>query len=69
MWGDNEEPTDDTQVGRTGSEVQMRRLQELEKASLGVLQLIWNLVIHKKDTIIFSTSTVNVYPMMKLMKK
>ena len=23
-------------VGRTGSEVQMRRLQELEKASLGV---------------------------------
>ena len=33
------------------------------------LQLIWNLVIHKKDTIIFSTSTVNVYPMMKLMKK
>ena len=36
LWGDNEEPTDDTQVGRTGSEVQMRRLQELEKASLGV---------------------------------
>ena len=36
LWGDTEEPTDDTQVGRTGSEVQMRRLQELEKASLGV---------------------------------
>lgn len=33
------------------------------------LQLIWTLLIHKKDTIIFSTSTINVYPMMKLMKR
>ena len=36
MRGNDEKPTDDTQVGRVGSEVQMRRLQELEKAPLGV---------------------------------
>lgn len=33
------------------------------------LQLTWDLIIHKKDTIIFSTSTGNVYPMMKIMKR
>lgn len=33
------------------------------------LQLLWNLVMHKSNTVIFSTSTVNVYPMMKLMYK
>ena len=31
------------------------------------LQLAWDLIIHKNDTIIFSTSTINVYPMMRLM--
>lgn len=33
------------------------------------LQLAWDLVAHKDNTIIFSTSIVNVYPMMKLMYK
>lgn len=30
------------------------------------IELAWNLVAHRKATIIFSTSTINVYPMMKL---
>lgn len=33
-----------------------------------LVQTLWNILIHKEDTIIFSTSTQNVYPMMKLMK-
>lgn len=33
------------------------------------LKLVWELVVHKKATIIFSTSTINVYPMMRLMYK
>lgn len=33
------------------------------------LKLLWCMVFHKDNPIIFSTSTVNVYPMMKLMKK
>lgn len=31
------------------------------------IKLAWCLIAHKNNTIIFSTSTVNVYPMMKLM--
>ncbi len=33
------------------------------------LQLLWNMIVHKDATLIFSTSTINVYPMMKLMKR
>lgn len=33
------------------------------------LQLAWDLIAHKDNTIIFSTSTVNVYPMMRLMHR
>lgn len=31
-------------------------------------QTLWNILVRKDDTIIFSTSIQNVYPMMKLMK-
>lgn len=34
-----------------------------------ILQLGWNMIIHRDETIIFSTSAQNVYGMMKLMKK
>lgn len=33
------------------------------------VQLLWNLVVHKDETLIMSTSTQNTYPMMKLMKR
>lgn len=33
------------------------------------LKLAWNMLFHRKHVLIFSTSTVNVYPLMKLMKK
>ena len=32
------------------------------------LQLLWNLLVHRSDSLIFSTSAQNVYPMMRLMK-
>lgn len=32
------------------------------------LQLLWYMLVHRNATLIFSTSTENVYPMMKLMK-
>lgn len=32
------------------------------------LKLFWNLLFHRSRSIIFSTSTKNVYPMMKMMK-
>ena len=31
------------------------------------LQLLWYMLVHRDATLIFSTSTINVYPMMKLM--
>lgn len=31
------------------------------------LELAWNMLFNRKATLIFSTSTINVYPMMKLM--
>ena len=34
-----------------------------------ILQLAWTIMIHRKATIIFSTSAQNVYPMMKFMKR
>ena len=33
------------------------------------LELAWNMLFNRKATLIFSTSTINVYPMMKLMYK
>lgn len=33
------------------------------------LKLAWNMLFNRKATLIFSTSTINVYPMMKLMYK
>lgn len=33
------------------------------------LQLLWYMLVHRGATLIFSTSTQNVYPMMKLMKR
>lgn len=33
------------------------------------LQLLWYLLVHQDATLIFSTSTQNVYPMMKMMKR
>lgn len=32
------------------------------------LQLVWNMVIHRNETLVFSTSAQNVYPLMRLMK-
>lgn len=69
LRGNDEKPTDDTQVGRVGVKCRCVDFKNWKRHPWVFLQLIWNLVIHKKDTIIFSTSTVNVYPMMKLMKK
>lgn len=63
------------------NQLMIKRLQELgvkcrqidfknwKKHPWVFLQLLWDMVIHKNNTIIFSTSTINVYPMMKLMKK
>lgn len=34
-----------------------------------IFQLIWNICMHRDDTLIFSTSAANVYPLMKLMKR
>lgn len=34
-----------------------------------ILQLLWNICIHRDNTIVFSTSVSNVYPLMKLMKR
>lgn len=63
------------------NQLMIKRLQELgikcrqidfknwKKHPWIFLQLLWNIVAHRNNTIIFSTSTVNVYPMMKLMKK
>lgn len=31
------------------------------------LQLAWNLIAHKKDTILFSSTATNTYPMMRMM--
>lgn len=33
------------------------------------IQLLWDIVVHKDETLIMSTSTINTYPMMKLMKR
>ena len=33
------------------------------------IELAWNMLFNRKATLIFSTSTINVYPMMKLMYK
>ena len=32
------------------------------------LQLLWYILVHRNATLVFSTSTQNVYPMMRLMK-
>lgn len=34
-----------------------------------VLQLLWCLLAHRDESLIFSTSTVNSYPLMKMMKR
>ena len=34
-----------------------------------VFQLFWNIIVHKDETLIMSTSAQNVYPLMKLMKR
>lgn len=33
-----------------------------------LLQLLWNLLVHRSDSLLFSTSAQNVYPLMRLMK-
>ena len=33
------------------------------------IQLLWDIVVHKDETLIMSTSTINTYPMMRLMKR
>lgn len=39
-----------------------------KKHPLVLFRLAWNMIVHKNNPLIFSTSAINVYPMMKLMK-
>ena len=77
-WINKSKPAD---CGETmKNQLMIKRLEELgvkcyqadfkgwKKRPWVFLQLLWYLLIHSNSTIIFSTSTINAYPMMKLMK-
>ncbi len=52
-----------------GVRVRQMDFKDWRKHPWVLLQLLWNMIINKKDTLILSTSAQNVYPLMKLMKK
>ena len=52
-----------------GINVRQMDFKRWKKRPWVLFQLAWNMIFHKDETLIFSTSTKNVYPLMKLMQR
>lgn len=51
-----------------GVKVRQMDFKDWRKHPWVIFQLLWSMVAHRSDTLIFSTSAQNVYPLMRLMK-
>ena len=57
-----------SRLEKLGVNVRKMDFKDWRKHPWVILQLLWNMLVHRKDTLIFSTSTQNVYSLMKAMK-